>query len=598
MRITLLVFLLFISFELHALHRDYLSFTLDAQGEWNSDENEKCKKPVYLDYDFSIYDSFLEEQLIFLKEHPDCKCYWPEYSNEARKLNDFAYQLFSDFFIETALSQLIDDESQIYLLNNGSRISNLHELCISCVVHSFWFSHYYRICYGLLNFSDELCSKKLISMDDLEKISSRIEEILRRLAEEFYPFYFVCLEKHPTKEIEQEINFLQGLYPDLLNQSEISDIKNATSNEIIITDKDDHQTNFFAEYYLWQGLYFNGILRYQQAIELFDKSLQFDDKNKLTYLAKAYANFELKEFDKAFDDYNKALECVTVTPPLLHTYKLESSFNEFVSTEFAKGFIYGGVEGANQGAKKFVPSILYSITGIGQGLWQFSKNPIKISQEFIYDINLFILLARQYLDSSKLEQMIPEMREMFKNWLRLEDFEKGRQLGFVIGKYGFDILAINNCVKAFRETKYAYGGLSLEACKNNAERNAIIKEALKRAQFRQTLFKNKKIKIHWDKQNKHIPGSHNFKINSSTILISKEKLEKLCAQKAGTGEAVIGKMGKAGYKERIDFGEYIGDYYYKINGIVVEKLPTTNGILRYDAKGYFHVVPSHPNTKK
>lgn len=53
-------------------------------------------------------------------------------------------------------------------------------------------------------------------------------------------------------------------------------------------------------------------------------------------------------------------------------------------------------------------------------------------------------------------------------------------------------------------------------------------------------------------------------------------------------------MGQSGYRERVDFIEYIGECRYeKEIGVWVQE-PTTMGILYYDAEGGFHVVPARP----
>ena len=105
--------------------------------------------------------------------------------------------------------------------------------------------------------------------------------------------------------------------------------------------------------------------------------------------------------------------------------------------------------------------------------------------------------------------------------------------------------------------------------------------------------KKVKVKIQWDKQNKHIPGSHNFIEGRSTITISRQRLEELVEKYMGTGESVGNSIpGTAGYKERIDFGEIIGECVYKENSGVIIKSQTTKGIIHYDNDGWIHLVPA------
>ena len=602
----------------------------------SKDQRKICDKPVnyagYLDYDFHKYSSFLEEQLIYNQDSTLCQCYWPEYSKEAGKINDNAYILFHDLFLNTALSKLIDNEyEQKYLLNNHFWELNLHGLSISCVCRSFWFSHYYRVCLNLLSYAEEDCQIGVMTQQELSKIYSNINLILLQLAKDFGPFYQTCLQKHSSSVIKYEADFLNFLYPNLINNIMVESIKIEAiqaqkfqnefnqksdihkcikgrlknfSEDVPISDaKIESFANphkFLAEFYLYQGLYNNDVLNFQNAIELLNTSLKYDSRNKLTYLARAYAHFEQRNFDQAIADYSIAKK-LEITPPLLPGFSIsflphKASLGATNRTEFSKGFILGGMQGFNEGSRQFFPSILHTITGIGQGLWVFSKNPIRISQEFMETASCYVALIRDNLEYSELNDLVPEINVLLGRWAALTDFEKGRQIGFVIGKYGIDVFLTGKTIqqaRKFREIKYANGALTFEACQNNIQRKAILEEAKIRTKFRQSLFKDGKIKLNKDKQRNHILGL-NYKEGKSPITISLDRLEKLCAEKAGIGEAVCGKIGEAGYKERIDFGEIIGECIYeKEKGLWVQE-PTRIGILHYDSVGSFHVVPARP----
>jgi hypothetical protein len=62
------------------------------------------------------------------------------------------------------------------------------------------------------------------------------------------------------------------------------------------------------------------------------------------------------------------------------------------------------------------------------------------------------------------------------------------------------------------------------------------------------------------------------------------------SEKAGTGTPV-GKVprGQAGFKERVDFGEVIGDHV--VDGVGT---PTTKGIITYAKDGSIHIIPAAP----
>lgn len=158
----------------------------------------------------------------------------------------------------------------------------------------------------------------------------------------------------------------------------------------------------------------------------------------------------------------------------------------------SKGFVLGSMQGFNEGSRQFIPSVLHTITGIGQGLWVFSKDPVHISKEFMEIVGMYIALAKDHFNASEIDEVIPEMNELLGRWAALTDFEKGRQTGFVIGKYGIDVFLTGKTIqlaRKFRDAKYANGALTLEACENYIQRKSILEEAQQRTLFRQSLFK-------------------------------------------------------------------------------------------------------------
>jgi filamentous hemagglutinin len=95
------------------------------------------------------------------------------------------------------------------------------------------------------------------------------------------------------------------------------------------------------------------------------------------------------------------------------------------------------------------------------------------------------------------------------------------------------------------------------------------------------------VRINWSKQNRHI-------VNNQTDLrrstLTHPDPEYLLTTRSGTGQAVAGEYGKAGYRERVDFGTIIGDYRSN-DGSVVSA--TTKGIIHYGNEGA-HIIPARP----
>lgn len=98
-------------------------------------------------------------------------------------------------------------------------------------------------------------------------------------------------------------------------------------------------------------------------------------------------------------------------------------------------------------------------------------------------------------------------------------------------------------------------------------------------------------KVNVGQQNKHIPGTNEYKnaLNNgktkSIMYGDANDIQNLLNDQAGTGD-FIGTN-----KERVNFGQVIGQYVDPNTGIGVE---TTMGIIHYGKKGA-HIVPARPN---
>jgi len=88
------------------------------------------------------------------------------------------------------------------------------------------------------------------------------------------------------------------------------------------------------------------------------------------------------------------------------------------------------------------------------------------------------------------------------------------------------------------------------------------------------------------KQGKHIPGHNNFIQGRS--LFTHGNAQGLLDKFAGTGQRVSGVAGQPGFKERVNFGQVIGQV--NVNGVMTE---TANGIIHYSKNGA-HIVPAAP----
>ena len=98
-------------------------------------------------------------------------------------------------------------------------------------------------------------------------------------------------------------------------------------------------------------------------------------------------------------------------------------------------------------------------------------------------------------------------------------------------------------------------------------------------------------KVNVGQQNKHIPGTNEYKnaLNNgqtkSIMYGDVNDIQNLLNDKAGTGDFI------GANKERVNFGQVIGQYVDPDTGVGVE---TTIAIIHYGKKGA-HIVPARPN---
>jgi filamentous hemagglutinin len=117
--------------------------------------------------------------------------------------------------------------------------------------------------------------------------------------------------------------------------------------------------------------------------------------------------------------------------------------------------------------------------------------------------------------------------------------------------------------------------------------------AYEASEQRDRFFKN--AKIHEDKQGKHIVGHRNYQLQTSSDLqpsiLKHQDPEKLLREHAGKGSSNKSFKHGDGYKEVVDFKEYIGECF---DAEAKQYVPTTRGTIHYDKIGGAHIVPTRP----
>ncbi len=371
------------------------------------------------------------------------------------------------------------------------------------------------------------------------------------------------------------IDFLSGDYEDSLNK---------ISTFIAFAETSYHRESLLqSEIYQKQGESYLEVGRYHQAIEALTKAIEKDPKNKQAYFGRANAYFETGNFDQAIHDYLAS-----------EIAKEIKNIKSNVSTEFSSAILTGLMEGGKEAALNFAPSLCHSAYGLGECLWTFAQNPVEATINFsnvCYEVGQTIVDTIKSIDQEKLEEISSEVHELALKFDSLSDTEKGQSIGYCIGKYGVDIFAggaVVKSVSAVKKLKDTNRLCNLEALATSETNKQIITtSAIKHADNREAFFKN--VKIHQDRQNKHIPGKHNYEVGKS--IFEHKTPEKLVREFAGKGTPLGNRLpGTIDYRERVDFKEFIG---YHINEKTGIKTPTTWGEIRYSKNGA-HIVPAFP----
>ncbi len=344
---------------------------------------------------------------------------------------------------------------------------------------------------------------------------------------------------------------------------------------------------------------------FHKAIEHLTKAIEIDPQNKRAYFKRAAAYFEIGNFDQALADY-----IASDNTAKFHDFDILGPFESVC--EFDKGFSQGLKTGLKVAANDFSASLCNSIHGLNRAFWALVEHPLQASLDFSligYRTTEAMVDWLSKVDKEKLQDLvlIDEFKQLYDGADQLNFHEKGDLFGQAIGKYGIDICLMVGGGAVFEEAKAALTGASVSkalkeaniACNLEAiavseiNKEAILSSALKHAAERETYLKN--VKIHWDRQNKHIPDKHNFNVGKGTVFLESSELEILIKENVGKGQRIVGEFGTPGYRERIDFGKIIGEYALEVKGQPTMYLPTTKGIIHYAKDGKVHLVPSDPN---
>lgn len=564
-------------------------YKCDCTGQWWLDPDDLldedcdifkdwqfCEAPTiyhgYFDWHHQTYFHNLKNLLEYIDENPTCTCYWPQIDACAKEISDSLYEKLTRIFKAPTLSRTCKTFTP-FLAD-----VSLDRFLPGLLTHAFFYSHYRNILLDL----DQHNFKEL-QADSYPLIHNQFIDAEESMHQRFLQLYSQCLQKHPHPKIYYErgmVYFHRGENLDALE-----DIRRF----IAYAKKNHYQEFLTSDLYLKEGRLLSESLSYDEAIVALTNAIEKDPTNKDAYFERAIAYFEKGDFALALSDYLAS----GIRPKKVDPAKM----GKLNYVTFGQGIALGMIKGSHDSVTEFIPSLLASFRGISKGIWICVSSPIAVSQDLIDCANACLEFIKDNTIKELLCKIIPELQECIKKWDQLDDFNKGRYVGYIIGKYGVDIFLCSGSLKGiqlYRNLRRANAVMTLETAAISPKlAQEVLEQSAKEWAIRENLIKSGRLKIEWDKQGKHIPGHKNYDAKRFKSILEHPNPEKLLKNHAGTGfrnNSVV--AGKEGYKEVVDFQEFIG---FVVDQNTGEKIPTTWGKIHYSKKGG-HIVPTKPRS--
>lgn len=484
-----------------------------------------CNHKIYSGYLHFRYKGdypFLKRQIAYSKKYPQYQAYWPETSHKAEKISDIAVILFEDLIDSTALKK-VTSQSRLSknFITDSWYFERLRSITLprSLSACCFRFSDFYKICKDLENFSNKYFSDKECAL-----IQEKIYAILDRLCGLFLEMYQESLLLHPTEEIQSEIYFIDLLYAkerDLkirkesqrLEKIEFSPFesqknpfknhRNQTLNykSFSLDNSNALPDWLIGDYWLYEGIRCNDLFLHSDAVIYLTAAIVKDPLNIEAYQERSHAYFEMGNLDLAIDDYKKVKQ-LEISNKTSIINQIDSFFEDeendqgvyFINPkskgmmDYSGGFFVGVTKGGSVSVVEFAPSTWSCCKGILHGLWCFACSPKEVSGDLVNASYELVQFIKENTARECLEVMIPEMKELCENWGVLSDYERGSKTGYIIGKYGVDILAPGAAlkgIKKYQQLKRLNSMFTIECCIASQEKKAKILDAsLKHASAR------------------------------------------------------------------------------------------------------------------
>lgn len=120
---------------------------------------------------------------------------------------------------------------------------------------------------------------------------------------------------------------------------------------------------------------------------------------------------------------------------------------EFDANAFGKGVAIGLMEGGKETLKELGPFLAHLVF-----------HPIDTTEELLIAIQFLLTKALEEDWETVCEVLVPELKELFSTWDKIDDHRKGKLVGLFIGKNGVAALTAFGVIKTFSTLKHVVIG--------------------------------------------------------------------------------------------------------------------------------------------
>jgi tetratricopeptide (TPR) repeat protein len=207
------------------------------------------------------------------------------------------------------------------------------------------------------------------------------------------------------------------------------------------------------EYYKLRGLIFLSMHKELEAYSDFHMAINVNTSDSLISENQDYASnsklklnaegnlFQFKDFLISLDGlsiYKSLLESISG----LNEKSILTNINQIDLNSFGKGLAFGLMDGGVEMLKELGPFFANLLF-----------HPIETTKELLTAIDYLLLKSLEGEWDTIFETLAPELKELFSNWDKIEDYHKGKLTGIFIGKNGVAALTAIGAAKTLSKLK-------------------------------------------------------------------------------------------------------------------------------------------------